>query len=252
MNTPVVLITGALRGIGRATALSRRLLAAVALLLVTVASSNASNVKPIEVVHIKGAAIDQGSATAGAMSAHARLMRFLFQPVGDANELRGYRVAIVAADGVDGFDLQVPRLFLAERGAAVNVIVPRSLQVLQAASAGALIRPKTQIAVLEPSGEEDTASFDRFVDQVRAQDYDVIYLPGYLGEGSGLSDPNASVFLVEAARAGKPIFAAGNSTDALLEAGLLYRPICSIRDAFDMPALVEALVATLLTRPAPR
>jgi protease I len=114
-------------------------------------------------------------------------MRFLFQPVEDANELQGYRVAILAVDGVDGFDLEVPRLFLAERGAAVNVIVPRWRQVLQAASGGALIRPKTQIAVLEPSGEEDTASFDRFVDQVRAQDYDVIYLPGYLGEG-GLSD----------------------------------------------------------------
>jgi len=59
MNIPVVLITGALRGIGRATALgvSRRLLAAMALSLVTVASSNASNVKPSEVVQIESTAI---------------------------------------------------------------------------------------------------------------------------------------------------------------------------------------------------
>jgi protease I len=226
------------------------------------------------------AAIDGDGETAdaaGPMLRHAQLMRFLFQPVEDPNQLRGYRGAILAADGVDGFDLEVPRAFLAERGATVHIIVARPRHVLQAAGSGAVIKPKTEIAVLEPSGEQETASFDRFLDQVRAEDYHVIYLPGHPGMGSGLNDPNSITFLQEAARADKPIFAAGNSPDALVTAGLLnYRPtrdpvalsspawstpnvpdallahnamIYTSRDAFDMPVLIDRLITALLTRP---
>src|SRR5262249_8513239 len=198
---------------------SARFLAAVAL-SVALGSAYA---KPTDTTEIETAAIDPGAEETAAMSAHAALVRFLLQPVEDPNELGGYRVAILAADGVDGFDLQVPRLFLAERGATVNVIVPRSRQVLQATGSGAIIKAKTQIAVLEPSGDEDTASFDRFVDQVRPEDYDVIYLPGHRGDGSALTEPSSIAFLQAAARAGIPIFAAGNSPDALSKAALLDR-----------------------------
>jgi protease I len=179
-----------------------RLLAA-ALLFFMLGSASA---KPTD-----AAAIDYGDTgdAAGTMSPHVQLVRFLLQPVENPNQLHGYRVAILAADGVDGFDLEVPRAFLVERGATVHIIVSRPRQVLQAAGSGAIIKPKTQIAVLEPSGEHDTASFDRFLDQVRAEDYDVIYLPGHPGAGSGLGDQNSIAFLQEAARAGKPIFAAG-------------------------------------------
>ena len=206
--------------------------------------------KPNDATEIETAAIDPSGEQAGAMAAHAELVRFLLQPVEDPNELRGYRVAILAADGVDGFDLQVPRLFLTERGATVTVIVPRSRQVLQATGSGAVIKAKTRISVLQPSGEQDTASFDRFVDQVRPEDYDVIYLPGHLGDGSGLTEASSIAFLQAAARAGKPIFAAGNSPDALSRAGLLDRAAYASRDAFGMPALIDTLIATLLTKPA--
>ena len=184
------------------------------------------------------------------MSSHAQLVRFLLQPVEDPNQLHGYRVAILAADGVDGFDLEVPRLFLSERGAIVHIIVPRPRQVLQAAGSGAVIKPKTQIEVLEPSGEQETASFDRFLDQVRAEDYDVIYLPGHPGAASGLGDQSSIAFLHEAARAGKPIFAAANPPDALVNAGLHDGIVYTSRDAFDMPVLIDRLITTLLTRPA--
>jgi len=224
---------------------SARFLVAVAL---SVALGGAY-AKPNETAEIETVAVGPSAEEARTMSAHAELVRFLLQPVEDPNELRGYRVAILAADGVDGFDLQVPRLFLAERGATVNVIVPRSRQILQATGSGAVIQAKTQIAVLQPSGEKDTASFDRFVDQVRPEDYDVIYLPGHLGDGSGLTEPNSIAFLQAAARAGKPIFAAGNSPDALSKAGLLDRTAYASRDAFGMPALIDTLIATLLTKP---
>jgi protease I len=197
------------------------------------------------------AAIDYGDSgdAGGTMSSHAQLVRFLLQPVEDPNQLHGYRVAILAADGVDGFDLEVPRSFLAERGATVHIIVARPPHVLQAAGSGAVIKPKTQIEVLEPSGEQQTASFDRYLDQVRAEDYDVIYLPGHPREASGLDDQSSIAFLQEAERAGKPIFAAGNSPDAV-GAGVLDAITYTSRDAFDMPVLMDRLIATLLTRPA--
>jgi len=225
---------------------SARFLAAVAL---SVALGGAY-AKQNDTTEIETAAIDPSGEETSAMSAHAALVRFLLQPVENPSELHGYRVAILAADGVDGFDLQVPRLFLAERGATVNVIVPRSRQVLQATGSGAVIKAKTQIAVLQPSGEEDTASFDRFVDQVRPEDYDVIYLPGHLGDGGGITEPSSIAFLQAAAHAGKPIFAAGNSPDELYKAGLLDRAAYASRDPFGMPALIDTLIATLLTKPA--
>jgi protease I len=226
---------------------------------------------------------DTGRATSvvtprTSISPHAQLTRFLLQPVDDPNRLRGYRIAILAADGVDGFDLQVPRDFLVERGATVHIIVPRPFKALQSTGSGPMLTPKTSIAVLEPSGEQRSASFDRFVDQVEPDDYDAIYLPGYLTSSSDLAEPRNLAFLQEAARAGKSIFAAGNSPVLLVKAGLfddrqpigeaarLSSPasstlsvvedplvndgnIYAARDAFDMPILMDRLATTLLERP---
>jgi protease I len=228
----------------------------------------------------EAAAIDSSDAGASsAVSPHAALTRFLLQPVEDPDELRGYRIAILAADGVDGFDLEVPRRFLVERGATVHVVVPRPRTMLRATGSGASVRAKAEITVLDPSGEQDTASFDRFLDQVGASDYDLIYLPGHRDGAGGLDDQSGIAFLQQAARAGKSIFAAGNSQMVLVKAGLLdYRlatrvlatpsnlplPIATgtdarlansaiiytISNAFDMPVMMGTLTATLLRRPA--
>jgi protease I len=210
---------------------------------------------------------------------HMDLMSFLLQEAGDPTLLRGYRVAILATDGVDGFDLDIPRRFLSERGASVQVIVARAPHVLRATGSGAVIATKTTIAVLDPSGAERVSDFDRFVDQVRAADYDAIYLPGNRASTAGLAAPPTLSFLQEAARTGKPIFATGNAPLVLLQAGLLTGlratgdsatllrlasspaiatdaalvsagAIYTSRNAFDMPALMDGLVHVLLAKPA--
>jgi protease I len=224
--------------------------------------------------------VDSDPAPAVQMTpAHMDLISFLLQQAGDATLLRGYRVAILATDGVDGFDLDIPRNYLSERGASVQVIVARAPHVLKATGSGAVIAAKTTIAVLDPSGEERVSAFDCFVDQVRAADYDAIYLPGNRASTGALLSPRTLAFLQEAARAGKPIFATGNAPLVLLEAGLLDgrratgdsatllrlgtspaiatdAPLVSAgtihtsRDAFDMPALMDGLVSALLAKPA--
>jgi putative intracellular protease/amidase len=214
---------------------------------------------------------------AGTASPHAQLMRFLMQPVDDPNQLRGYRIAILAADGVDGFDLDIPRRFLAERGAVVHVVVPRAAKEFQAASSGALLEPQMRIAVLEPSGEELTAPFDQFVDQSQPCEYDLVYLPSNLTFSDPIAERLSLAFLQQIAANGKPIFAMGNATLVLFKAGLInnrtaraeqvtvslvsrpaaaddaapwnYGVVYVGRDAFDMPSLMDELIARLHHRP---
>jgi protease I len=202
--------------------------------------------------------------------AHMELMRFLLEAVEDPQALRGARVAIVATDGADGFDLEVPRQYLIERGATVHVIAARTL----GAGSGAL-------RVVNPSGEEGTADVDRVLDEVDPLDYHAVYLPGYrLAAPVAMTGAAPRAFLQRAVHAGRPVFAIGNAPLVLLEAGLLERkratgdaetflrlalssatatdaalvndgPIHTSRNAFDMPLLVRQLVAELEKRRVP-
>ena len=209
-------------------------------------------------------------------SPHAQLMRFLMQPVEDPNRLQGYRIAILAGDGVDGFDLDVPRRFLAERGAMVHVVVPRPAKDFQAAGSETPGEPEMEITVLEPSGEEHTTSFDQFVDQVQPCEYDLVYLPGNLTFLDRVAEQMSIAFLQRAVAEGKPVFAMGNATLVLFKAGLIDsrtartdqvtvslgsppttadgaarangRAIYIGRDAFDMPAFMDELIAALRGR----
>ena len=203
-------------------------------------------------------------------SPHAQLMRFLMQPVEDPNRLQGYRIAILAGDGVDGFDLDVPRRFLAERGAMVHVVVPRPAKDFQAAGSETAGEPEMEITVLEPSGEEHTTSFDQFVDQVQPCEYDLVYLPGNLTFLDRVAEQMSIAFLQQAVAESKPIFGMGNATSVLFKAGLIdsrsargdqimvspittadgaapasRRAIYTARDAFDMPVLMDELITAL-------
>jgi protease I len=203
---------------------------------------------------------------------HMDLMRFLLEAVDDPQALRGARVAIVATHGVDGFDLEVPRRYLIERGATVHVIAAHAPN---GAASGAAAR--NALEVINPSGEELVSEVDRFMDDVDALDYHAVYLPGHRVAPAAMSGPAPRAFLQRAVHAGRPVFAIGNAPLALLEAGLLERkratgdaatflrlalssaaatdaalvndgPIHTSRNAFDMPVLVRQLVAELEKR----
>jgi putative intracellular protease/amidase len=177
-------------------------------------------------------------------------------------------VAILASDGVDGFKLEVPRRYLAERGATVEVIVPRSLQ----RGSGA----RTLVTV-NPSGEEVEVSFDRFLDEADPLAYHAIYLPGHRGTPTTLGGSAGTGFIDRAVRAGRPVFANGNAPLLLLDAGLLERrratgdasiflrlalsnataadaplvkdgSIYTSRDAFDLPVMMRQLIDELRKR----
>jgi putative intracellular protease/amidase len=206
------------------------------------------------------------------VSPHDQLMEFLFRSVRDPRQLAGYRVALLATDGVDAFDLEVPRQYLRDRGATVHVIVPRPRSVLRATGSGATIRPMTRITVLDPSGLQSEATIDRFLDQVTAENYDAVYVPGHRGSVDERTGLAGIAFLRQAAATGKAIFSAGNALQSAAEGVLLpmadAAPTADSRradvgrfpastaarvylgqDAFEIPWLVDRLVETLLTRP---
>jgi protease I len=201
--------------------------------------------------------------------AHGELLRFLLEAPEDAAALRGSRVAILAADGVDGFDLEVPRRYLMDRGAAVEVVVPRRVRAAEAV--------ERTLNTLNPSGEEDSATFDRYLDEVNARAYTAIYLPGHRAPAAALEGTEVLSFIQQAVTAGRPVFAIGNAPMLLLQAGLLERKratgdaatflrlafsnaaatdaplvadgsIYTSRDAFDMPMLMREMVSELRKR----
>jgi putative intracellular protease/amidase len=209
---------------------------------------------------------------ASVVSPHDRLMEFLFRSVMDPRQLAGYRIALLATDGVDGFDLEVPRRYLLDRGATVHVVVPRPRSVVRATGSGTSVRPVTHITILDPSGMEGEATIDRFLDQVEVDSYDVVYVPGLRGTADVRTDREGIAFLRQAVAARKAIFSSGNALRLAAEGELLpvgdagpmsgspargvgrfpANAAASLylgRDAFELPWLVDRLVETLLTRP---
>lgn len=227
------------------------------------------------------AALDSEAEAMETLPPHARLTQFLLQEVENPRQLAGYRIAILATDGVDGFDLEVPRRFLTERGATVDVIVPRPAALVRATGSGAIIQQRTQVNILNPSGEADEASIDRFLDQVVAESYDAVYVPGHRQSVDSLASNESVQFLQAAVRSGKPVFAADRAVLVVARAGLLeglvqtrafagaegtlrgaaYRPatndargtisgIYISRNAFEMPQMMEHLLDALVAKPA--
>lgn len=222
------------------------------------------------------AAVDDDDA----LPPHARLTRFLLQEVENPQALAGYRVAILATDGADGFDLDVPQRFLTERGATVDVIVPRPAALVRATGSGAVIQQRTHVSLLNPTGEADEATIDRFLDQVVAESYDAVYVPGHRRSADSLASDESINFLQAAVRSGKPVFAADRAVLVMARAGLLdglvqarafagaegtlrgaaYHPatdrargtisgIYISRSAFEMPQMMERLVEALTAKP---
>ena len=194
-------------------------------------------------------------------SQHSALMRFLLQRVDDAHMLAGTRVAIVAADGVDGFDIDVPRRYLIERGAHVDVLAPRLPHDDAQLPAGRFA--PASIAVHDPSGESERCTVDRYVVEADAAQYDAVFVPGHPDTIASLVGVDTMKFVQTARRAGVALFASGNGYELVRSASRnatsMARPpgagdvrataaarVFASRDAYGIPVLMGHLVDTLL------
>ncbi|MEB4207504.1 type 1 glutamine amidotransferase domain-containing protein [Mycobacterium sp. 94-17] len=123
-----------------------------------------------------------------------------------SNELRGKRIAILAADGVEKVELEQPRAALQEAGAQVQLLSLKD-GVIQARNHD-----------LEPAG---TVAVDRKVSEASVDDYDGLVLPGGTVNPDKLRlDSDAVSFVRDFVGSGKPVAAICHGPWTLVEAGV--------------------------------
>src|ERR1700691_905359 len=123
-----------------------------------------------------------------------------------AEGLAGKKIAILATDGFEQAELMDPRKALDEAGATTQVISPKG---------GAIKGWK-----MKDWG--DSVTVDNTLDQVKAQDFDALVLPGGVINPAHLRmDPKAVNFVKEFVATGRPVAAICHGPWTLVEAGVV-------------------------------
>ncbi len=123
-----------------------------------------------------------------------------------AEVLRGKKVAILAADMFERVELEEPRKALEEAGADVEVV---SLE-------------EGEIQGFDHFDPATTVQVDRTVEEVSADDYDALLVPGGVGNPDQLrGDENAVAFVRGFHDAGKPMAVICHGPWVLVESGVV-------------------------------
>jgi protease I len=124
-----------------------------------------------------------------------------------SNQLKGKKIAILAADGVERVELEQPRAALEQAGAAVQVVSLKS-DAIQARNHD-----------LEPAG---TIPVDRVVADASVEEFDGLVLPGGTVNPDKLRRNDSAVaFVRDFVNSGKPVAAICHGPWTLVEAGVV-------------------------------
>jgi protease I len=122
------------------------------------------------------------------------------------DKLKGTRVAILAADMFERVELEQPRDALQDAGAEIEIV---SLQ-------------PGEIQGFDHFEPADKVKVDRAVEEVSADDYDALMIPGGVGNPDQLrGDENAVAFVRSFFEQGKPVAAICHAPWVLVEAGVV-------------------------------
>ncbi|SPM30096.1 type 1 glutamine amidotransferase domain-containing protein [Mycobacterium terramassiliense] len=123
-----------------------------------------------------------------------------------SNELRGVKVAILAADGVEKVELEQPRSAVEEAGGQVEVLSLKPGEI------------QARNHDLEPAG---TFAVDRAVSDASVGEFDGLVLPGGTVNPDKLRIDEAAVsFVRDFVTSGKPVAAICHGPWTLVEAGV--------------------------------
>jgi protease I len=124
-----------------------------------------------------------------------------------SNQLKGKKIAILAADGVEKVELEQPRAALEQAGAVVQVLSLKSGEI------------QARNHDLEPAG---TFPVDRVVSDVSIDEFDGLVLPGGTVNPDKLRlDGSAVAFVRDFVNSGKPVGAICHGPWTLVEAGVV-------------------------------
>jgi len=122
------------------------------------------------------------------------------------NQLNGKTIAILATDGFEQSELEVPKKALEDAGAEVDVVAPKS----------------GEIQGFKHFEKGDKVGVDRALNEVSAKDYDALVLPGGVFNPDALrTNEQAVAFVREFFAAHKPVGAICHGPWTLVEAGVV-------------------------------
>jgi protease I len=123
-----------------------------------------------------------------------------------SGKLEGKRVAILAADMFERVELEQPRDALREAGAEIEIVS---------------LKPG-EIRGYDHFDPATTVEVDKTVEEVSADDYDALMIPGGVGNPDQLrGDENAVHFVRDFFEQGKPVAAICHAPWVLVEAGVV-------------------------------
>jgi len=150
------------------------------------------------------------------------LRAFFFTPVKDPNKLKGKRIAVLAADGFEEIELTGPVWYLKQLGAQVDIVAPK---YNPAPERFGLVYPemsKTHIMAIQYLQPVGWIKFDHTADQVKASDYDAVFIPGGAWNPDNLRQDKDVIKLVQDFnKAGKLIAAICHAPVVLASADIL-------------------------------
>ncbi|WP_247235253.1 type 1 glutamine amidotransferase domain-containing protein [Telluribacter sp. SYSU D00476] len=121
-------------------------------------------------------------------------------------KLKGKRVAILATDGFEQVELTDPRKALDEQGAETHIISPE----------------KGTIKAWDMTNWGDSFEVDKSIDEVSADEYDALLLPGgVLNPDQLRTNQKAVQFVREFFQSGKPVAAICHGPQLLIEADVV-------------------------------
>jgi protease I len=123
------------------------------------------------------------------------------------NELKGRKIAFLAADGVEKVELEQPRAAIRDAGGKVELLSLESGEI------------DARNHDLEPAG---TFAVDRVVGEARVDEFDGLVLPGGTVNPDKLRlDQSAVAFVRDFVRSGKPVAAICHGPWTLVEADVV-------------------------------
>jgi protease I len=150
------------------------------------------------------------------------LNAYLFDPPSNPDLLKGKRIAICCANGVEEVEILGAHRWLTEHGATVHVVSPQVGDFHP--TLGLRFPPQTATHVLAIRLMENAGwiKIDTFMHDAKVSDYDALILPGGCWNPDALrADKHATDFVRDMHAAGKPTCAICHGQWVMVNAGIL-------------------------------
>ncbi|MBS1665397.1 MAG: type 1 glutamine amidotransferase [Bacteroidetes bacterium] len=151
-----------------------------------------------------------------------KLKSFFMTPVSNKEQLKGKRIAVIAADGFEEIEMLAPLWYFKELGAQVDIVAPK---YNPAPARYGLTMPEMAqnhimaIQYLNPVG---WVKVDRTADQIKVAEYDAIFIPGGAWNPDNLRfDKDVIKFIQDFYKSGKLTAAICHAPVVLATAGIL-------------------------------